>query len=202
MSSVCTAEVYSVYMYPGLLRPAFHHKRNFYLHSVYFDLMFLGRRRGQKILDLRLEAQGLPEMWACPHFCFDVVLVCYCFSQIRDCLCTVWGSRVSSVGTELRVGRPGNRGSMSGRAGDLCHLQNTHTGFGAYRTRGPLVPGSRSPEVKRRGREANYSTPYSAEVKNECSLTTTPPYVVMVCTRKPLPLFSRRVIVVVLVNHR
>lgn len=80
---------------------------------------------------------------------------------------------------------------MSARAGDLCHLQRTHIGSGAHHIRGSLVTGSHSPEVKRRGREANYSTPYSAEVKNECSFTTTPPYVFMVCPRRPLPLLLR-----------
>jgi len=43
-----------------------------------------------------------------------------------------------------------------------------------------------------RGKEAgswsDCLTPYSAAVKNECSCTTTLPYVFMVCTRKPLPL--------------
>ena len=106
-----------MYMYLALLEPTFLHKGNFYLPSVYFDLMFLGRRRGQRAC-LKCDL----------HFCVDVVLACNCFSQILEWLRTVGGSRGSSVSTELRVGRSGNRGSMSGRAGNLCHLQSTQTG--------------------------------------------------------------------------
>ena len=73
----------------------------------------------------------------------------------------------------------------------MSSLKHPHR-FRAHHTRGSLVSGSRSPEVKRWGREANYSTPYSAEVKNECSFTATPPYVFMVCTRKPLPISSTK----------
>jgi hypothetical protein len=39
------------------------------------------------------------------------------------------------------------------------------------------LPAVLSAEVKRWGREANHSTPCSAEVKNTCSYTSTPSYV-------------------------
>jgi hypothetical protein len=41
------------------------------------------------------------------------------------------------------------------------------------------VPEALSPWVKRPGREADHSTPYSAEVKNVWSYTSTAPYVFM-----------------------
>jgi hypothetical protein len=48
-----------------------------------------------------------------------------------------------------------------------------------------LVQGSVSPGIKRLGREADHSSPSSAEVKNRCSYTSTPPYVfVMRCLIK------------------
>jgi hypothetical protein len=40
------------------------------------------------------------------------------------------------------------------------------------------MPGALSPGLKRPGREAVHSSPSSVEVKNVCSYTSTPPYVV------------------------
>jgi hypothetical protein len=42
------------------------------------------------------------------------------------------------------------------------------------------VPGALSPGVKRPGREADHSSPFSVEVKNAWSYASTPPYVLMV----------------------
>jgi hypothetical protein len=41
------------------------------------------------------------------------------------------------------------------------------------------VPGTLSPGVKRQGREADHSTPASAEVKKMWFYTSTPPYAFM-----------------------
>jgi hypothetical protein len=39
----------------------------------------------------------------------------------------------------------------------------------------PPIPGAISPEVKRPGREADHSSPYSAELKNAWSYNSIPP---------------------------
>jgi hypothetical protein len=60
------------------------------------------------------------------------------------------------------------------------------------------VPGALSLEVKRQGREADHSPPYSAEVKNVWSYNSTPQYVFMAwCSVKKstwttLPLIKKK----------
>jgi len=67
---------------------------------------------------------------------------------------------------------------------DFYLLQNVLTGYGSP----PSLPfngyqGS-SLGVKQTGHEVGPSPPSSAEVKNECSYTSTPPYIFMACTGK------------------
>jgi hypothetical protein len=59
-------------------------------------------------------------------------------------------------------------------------VQNTEMfGPGTHPAPYPVGTGGSFLGVKQSGREANHSPPSSAEVKNECSYTSTPQYVVM-----------------------
>jgi hypothetical protein len=59
---------------------------------------------------------------------------------------------------------------------------SVQTGSGAHLASCPMVTGALSPEVKRPGREADHSLPFSAEVKNAWSYISTPPYVFTACS--------------------
>jgi hypothetical protein len=58
-------------------------------------------------------------------------------------------------------------------------LHVAQTGSGAHSASYPAGAGSYFPGVKRPGREADHSSPTSAEVKNTWIYTSTPPYIFM-----------------------
>jgi hypothetical protein len=74
------------------------------------------------------------------------------------------GSSVSIV-TGPRTGQPGfHCQHEQGRYFSLCH--RVQTGSGAHSASYPMGTAALSPGIKRPGREAEYSPPSSAEVKN------------------------------------
>jgi hypothetical protein len=92
---------------------------------------------------------------------FKNMKICHTTSRSRD-------SSVSVV-TRLWAGQPG-LDSRHGQ-GFLCLFHHVQIPSG--------VPGALSLRVKRPGREANHSSPSSAEVMNALSYSSTPPYVFM-----------------------
>jgi hypothetical protein len=60
-------------------------------------------------------------------------------------------------------------------ARNFCLLQNFHTGSGAHPASYIIGTGGSLPVVKWPWCEADHSSQSSAEVKNECSCTSTPP---------------------------
>jgi hypothetical protein len=86
-------------------------------------------------------------------------------------------SRDSSVGiaTRLRLDDQGYRVRFPAGVGNFslrCRLQN---GSGAHPASYLMGTTDSFPGVKRPGREADHSPPSSAEVKNACIYTSTPP---------------------------
>jgi hypothetical protein len=59
----------------------------------------------------------------------------------------------------------------------FCH--RVQTGYRVQRASNSTVTGALFPGVNRPGREAGYSVPSSAKIKNSWSYTSTPPYVFM-----------------------
>jgi hypothetical protein len=84
------------------------------------------------------------------------------FSLWYLCLPTGYGLDVQGVGIRVPVG--------AGIFSSPCCPN---------RLLGPPSTGGSSPEVKQPGREADHSTPTSAEVKQTWVYTSTPPYVFM-----------------------
>jgi hypothetical protein len=72
--------------------------------------------------------------------------------------------------TRLRVGQPG----FDSRRRPAFFLFNL-SGSGPHLASYPVGPGAFPSTVKRPGREADYSSPFSAEVKNAWGFTSTPP---------------------------
>ena len=83
-----------------------------------------------------------------------------------------WGARTASE--RLRVKHPMNRGSSlsSGKK----FFSSTKRPDQLYDRANLLLNRYRRPVVKRPGIEVGYSSPPSAEAKNECSYTTISPY--------------------------
>jgi hypothetical protein len=77
--------------------------------------------------------------------------------------------------TRLRDGRPGIR--FLARAGNFSLRRRVQTASGAHSAAYSM---GATPGVKRPGREADQSLPYSSEVKNPWRSTSTPSYVFMV----------------------
>lgn len=67
--------------------------------------------------------------------------------------------------TKLRIVRPRNLESVSGRSRDFSFFYRNHTGSDAHPTHS-VITGDISTRVKRPGPEPNPSIPSSAEVKN------------------------------------
>jgi hypothetical protein len=86
-------------------------------------------------------------------------------------------SRDSSVGIALGYGldERGSRVRFPAGAGNFSLHHRIQNGSGAPQSPIRWVPGALSLGVKRPGREADHSIPYSAEVKNAWSYTSTPP---------------------------
>jgi hypothetical protein len=62
---------------------------------------------------------------------------------------------------------------------EFSFLHVVQAGSGAHPASYPMGTGALSPGVKRSGREADHSTPTSAEVKKTWVYTSTPPYAFM-----------------------
>jgi hypothetical protein len=62
---------------------------------------------------------------------------------------------------------------------EFSHLRVVQTGSGVHPTSYTLGSGGCFPGVKRPGREADHSSPTSAEVKEMWIYTSTPPYAFM-----------------------
>jgi hypothetical protein len=74
--------------------------------------------------------------------------------------------------TKLRIMRPRNLGSVSGRARYFSFLYCNHTGSGAHPTHYSVITGAISTGLKRPGPEPGHSLPSSAEVNNVWSRTS------------------------------
>jgi hypothetical protein len=85
-------------------------------------------------------------------------------------------SRDSSVGIALGYGLDdrGSRVRFSAGAGNFSRHHRVQTGSGAHPASYPVGTRGFFPGVKRPGREADHSTPSSAEVKNVWSYISTP----------------------------
>jgi hypothetical protein len=90
----------------------------------------------------------------------------------------VFMSTLSSVGITLGYGLD-DRGYLGFDSrwglGIFLFVTLSRTALGPTQPPLQLVPGALSLEVKRPGREADHSTPSSAEAKNAWSYTSTPP---------------------------
>jgi hypothetical protein len=69
--------------------------------------------------------------------------------------------------------------SSTGKAGKFSFHHRVQTGSGAYPVPVQWVPGTLSLAVTRPGREADYSPPFSTEVKNAWSYNSIPQYAFM-----------------------
>jgi hypothetical protein len=78
------------------------------------------------------------------------------------------------------------------RSTDFSLLQNVQTGSTAHPATCSMDTGNFQGAM-RKAIEVNHSPPSSAEVKNERSYTSTPPYTFMAWTGKNLPLPVRRI---------
>jgi hypothetical protein len=81
----------------------------------------------------------------------------------------LWGAgQLSQYSVWLRAGRPGDRGSIPGRAKDFFSNVCVQTGSGAHPASCTMATGGPFPGVKARpGRDADNSPSCSAEVVNE-----------------------------------
>jgi hypothetical protein len=70
-------------------------------------------------------------------------------------------------------------GSSPGRVKNFLFATSSVPAVGLTKLPIQWVPGALSPELKRPGREANYSPPTSAEVKNVWIYTSAHPYAFM-----------------------
>jgi hypothetical protein len=77
----------------------------------------------------------------------------------------------------LRIVRP-RFDSLQGK-GNFSLLHRVQTDSGSHPASYPMDTGGYFLEVKQPGREAHRWHPSSAEVKNPCSYTSTPPYIFM-----------------------
>jgi hypothetical protein len=78
---------------------------------------------------------------------------------------------------------------------EVSFRQRIQTDYGAHMCSHELGKGYIFPEVKRPGHEADHLPPSSAEVKNVCSYTSTPPYIFMLwCLIKHRKLLYRVVL--------
>jgi hypothetical protein len=117
---------------------------------------------------------GKPTSFSCTHFCLKTFPSLWPHSRWpvitslqvpRQYTITRVHMRVMSrIGAAIP---PGSRG--------FCHLRNVQTRSAAHQT----VPRFFPQKVKRPKLEADNSTFNSAEAKNECSYTSTPPYALM-----------------------
>jgi hypothetical protein len=85
------------------------------------------------------------------------------------------GSRDSSIGmaARLRTGRPRDLGLISSWARDFTLLHSVQTGPGVQPVSYLICTGGCSPGVKRQGVEADHSSPFSVEIKNDVAV---PPF--------------------------
>jgi hypothetical protein len=81
-------------------------------------------------------------------------------------------------GDWLLAGRLTGRSSSLGGGKDF-HFSMSRPALGLAQPPIQWVPGTLSPGVKRQGREADHSPPFSAEVKKMWIYTSTPLYVFM-----------------------
>jgi hypothetical protein len=90
-------------------------------------------------------------------------------------------SRDVSVGIALgyRLDDRGSRVRFPSGAGNFSLHNRVQNVSGAHPASYPMGTGGSFLGVKRPGREADHSPPYSAEVKNAWSYTLTPQYVFM-----------------------
>jgi hypothetical protein len=139
-------------------------------HWLCVHIVFVIRQRmilNDLLRNCEIETQPLSEYW-----------------YTRVCIRTkelLWSnlSQRSRDSDWLRAGRQKGRSSSPGRGEIFLFPVSSRPVLGP--TQPPIlwVTGAFSPQVKRPGREADYSLPTSAEVKNTWICTSTPPYVVM-----------------------
>jgi len=89
---------------------------------------------------------------------------------------TILMSQGSSVNTVTTL-RAGDQGAVLSRGRDFFLLTASRPALGPTQTPIIGVVGALSPRVKQPGREANHSSPSSAENSNAWSYASTPPYV-------------------------
>jgi len=77
--------------------------------------------------------------------------------------------------TRLGAGRRGLDSRQGQRRDDLVFAASSRQALGPTQTPIQWAPRARSPGVNRPGRESDHPLPYSAEVRNAWSYTTTPP---------------------------
>jgi hypothetical protein len=87
-----------------------------------------------------------------------------------------WRSRYSDW---LQAGRPRGHSKSPGRVKNFLCFTSSRPALRPTQPPTQMVLAALSPGVKRPGREADHSTPTSAEVKKMCIYTSTPPYVFM-----------------------
>jgi hypothetical protein len=80
----------------------------------------------------------------------------------------------------LRAGRLRGRSSSPGRVKNFLFSKSSRPALGYTQPPNQWIPGALSPTVKRPGREADHSSPASAEVKKMWIYTSTPTYAFMV----------------------
>jgi hypothetical protein len=85
----------------------------------------------------------------------------------------------NSYSLRLRGGRPRVRSSSPGEGKNFLFSASSRLDLGLTQPPIQWVQGALSPGVKRSGREAEQSSPTSAEVKKTCIYTSTPPYAFM-----------------------
>jgi hypothetical protein len=87
--------------------------------------------------------------------------------------------RDGSVGIviRLRTGRPKNRGSILAEKRDFLFSTVYRQALGAHPVSYPVSSAGSFPGLMRLKRKAGRSAPFTTEVKNAWSYTSTPPYV-------------------------
>jgi hypothetical protein len=88
-------------------------------------------------------------------------------------------SRDSSVGIATGYGLDDRTVEVRIPVGSRIFSTMSRPALGSTQPPFEWVPGALSPEVKRQGREADHSTPASAEVRKMWIYTSTPPYAFM-----------------------
>jgi hypothetical protein len=103
------------------------------------------------------------------------------YNQFTSFTLPVWKSRDDSVGIALGCGLDDRVSGVRfpAEAENFSLHHRVQNGSGSHPTSYPMGTRGSFPGLKRPRREADHSPPYSAEVKNEWSYTSTPQYAFM-----------------------